>query len=241
LDLRKFFYFMLRRDIDYRIVSAKEFNRYFDESHEELSGIKYCYVDDRDEQDYEDCTCIMFTDADGVPEAYAAVDPSGIIGSVLKDVDSHRKAFLLDIMYVAHEYGGSKLDCYKDEESTLPYNYADAGFMPVCRIHFDRSQAAECWCDEAGTPDVVFMFLIEDDMDYESYRVKVLEDKYPRFLDYKYIPYAEDLFDRFPQFDHDNIYVFAEQIRDYVENAWINLDKSARGNAIDFVNKILNA
>ena len=51
------------------------------------------------------------------------------------------------------QYGGKTLDCYKDDRSTLPYNYEDAGFIPVCRIHFDRSQVNGLWCAEAGTPD----------------------------------------------------------------------------------------
>ena len=230
---------MMIKDVDYRIVSPEEFDKHFDESHDELRGAKFCYVDDRSAEDYRDCTCIMFIDSEGVPEAYAAVDPDGVIGSVLKDKDSHKKEFLLNIMYTAFQYGGSKLDCYKDENSTLPYNYADAGFMPVCRIRFNREMAPEYWIDEAGTPDVVFMFFIDEGVDYDTYRSKVLNDTYPRFKEYNYIPYVEELFDRFPEFDHTDVYSFGVHIRDYMEDLWRKRRHDHEGKSPEFVREVI--
>lgn len=232
---------MPEEKLNYKIVSAEEFDRNFDKSHNELQGAKYCYVDDRSAEDYSNCTCIMFIDENGTPEAYAAVDPSGIIGSVLKDKDSRRREFLLNIMYVAVEYGGSKLDCYKDEKSTLPYNYADAGFMPVCRIRFDRSLAPSDWIDEAGTPDVVFMFFIDEGVDFDSYRHKVLEDLYPRFLDYDYVPYVEDLFDIFPDLDRNDLYGSGQRIRDYVAECWKKQRADYSGRETGFVRSVINS
>ena len=230
---------MLIKNKDYRIVSAEEFDKYFDESHEELKGPKYCYVNDRSVDDYRDCTCIMFIDGNGDPEAYAAVDPASVIGSVLKDKDSHKHEFLLNILFVAFQYGGKTLDCYKDDKSTLPYNYADAGFIPVCRIHFDRTQVDGTWCEEAGTPDVVFMFFMDEDIDYDSYREKVLTDKYPRFLEYDYIPYVEELNDLFPDRDHEDVYAFAQYVRDYVSGRWKELRNDHEGCETGFVKYVV--
>ncbi len=230
---------MMTEGVDYRIVSPEEFNTAFDESHEELSGAKYCYVDDRDVEDYKDCTCIVFFDAQGIPEAYAAVDTNGVIGSVLKDKDSKKKEFLLNILYTAFQYGGSKLDCYNDSRHTLPYNYADAGFMPVCRIHFDRSQAPSYWTDDAGTPDVLFMFFMDEGIDYDAYRDKVLGDVYPRIVDYSYVPYVEELYDCFPEIAGSDPYSFGMKIRDIVAEKWQKCRGSYWGRETEFVRELM--
>lgn len=229
---------MLKLDKDYRIVTPEEFDRCFDASHEELEGAKYCYVNDRTVDDYRDCTCILFMDGEGTPEAYAAVDPDGVIGSVLKDRDSKKRQFLLDILYVAIGYGGSKLDCYKDDQSTLPYSYADAGFMPVCRIPFDRSQVEGEWSNEAGTPDVVFMFFMDGGVTYDTYKEKVLKDRYPRLADYGRIPYTKDLAGQFPEHAGDDPYTFAQFLRDYAAEKWETMKDDFRGRETEFIRSV---
>lgn len=224
----------------YRLVSEEDFHRCFGESHDELSGAKFSYVSEKSKEELTDCVRILFEDEENIPEAYVTVSRlDGNIGSLLKDRDSFKKEFLSEIFYTAIQYGGVKLDCYQDEKNTLPYIYADAGFIPVCRIHFDPAEASEDWSSEAGQPDIIFMFLAERDINYEDYRDKVLKDKYPRFTDYSYIPYVEEFSEWQEQTGIQDAYSFGYHLRDCVLKKWNEQYSGNLLNMQNFVEKIL--
>ena len=157
------------------------------ESAKELNAHGAC-VDTHTIQEYYRMNCISFDEG----RAGVAVKSDGDIVSLFKCPTSEIHGFLKFGIAKAIEYGGKKLDCYNISREGLPYKYSMCGFIPVCRIKFNREFAPDGWNYERdGEPDIVFMAYCGDDIMtmldnygmYNEYTQAVINNEIPLIED----------------------------------------------------------
>lgn len=130
--------------------NPKEFARDF---HKERVHAEYApCVDEHSIEELSKMDCYGSKDL-----GFYAVDNSGNISSVLKSSRNARKGFTKDIMVNAIKHNGNKLDCFAIQGDGLASFYMSAGFIPVCRVKFNKDYAPDNWDNEWGTPDVIMM------------------------------------------------------------------------------------
>lgn len=126
------------------------------------------------------------------------IAPDGDIEAVFanKSKGAPRRA-LASMMPQAIANGGTKLDCYGEGLVTL---YAQYGFVPVARVHFNAEYANEGWTPDKGTPDIYFM--MATDLDPDS----VVQNfgNYP-------VPTQAQL-DALPVMDYDEAYAYRDEL-----------------------------
>lgn len=115
-------------------------------------------VDEHSEYEYSQMKCISFDNG----KAGVAVERNGNITSVFKSPKSHVSGFMKYGMYTAIDNGGDRLDCYAiGSDGGLAELYCRCGFVPVCKIKFNKDFAPKDWDYNAnGEPDIVFMAYI---------------------------------------------------------------------------------
>lgn len=128
------------------IAALKENNKYAASVHvysdEEYKGMRLFLTDGRD--------------------AGFALKPDGDIVSVFSHQNPEAKGAAHEMLEIAKQAGGSKLDCF---ETILPTLYGDHGFYVAARMNWDDMFAPEGWDFETfkkfnnGRPDVVYMAL----------------------------------------------------------------------------------
>lgn len=142
-------------------------------------------VDTHELDEYTSMKCISFDGGLGG----VAVEKDGNIVSVFKHPDSNIKGYMRYAMTAAVLNGGTKLDCYSIR-GALPTMYSRYGFIPVCKIRFNREFAPPNWNYERdGEPDIVFMVHSGDTL--EEMESKIEAGEYKPFQSYD-IPYIED-------------------------------------------------
>lgn len=153
--------------------------------------------------DYKNMNCVLFDSG----KAGVAVKDDGDVVSVFKSEDSFLKGYMKDAMTAAVLNGGKKLDCYSIN-GALPKMYCKSGFIPVCKIKFNREFAPDDWDYERdGEPDIVFMRHCRDSIDEMEER----RNEYKLFQDYTddEVPYFYDEGD-------ESAYELAERYRNNV-------------------------
>ena len=153
---------------------AKENDEY--NSLERLCGIR----------EYSDMNCIILDNG----LAGIAVNDKKEIVSVFKHKECKIKCVMKYLIASAIMNGGDRLVCYSIN-AIMPSIYVRYGFIPVCRVKFNRDLALYNWNYELyGEPDRILMVYGGDTLS------KVIKEdyKYKLFSDYKpkEIPYIED-------------------------------------------------
>ena len=146
-------------------------------------------VDTHSIKEYGEMNCITL---DG-GKAGVAVHNGDII-SVFKHTESSINGAMKHLMTSAIISGGNKLDCYSIG-GALPSLYTRYGFIPVCKIKFNREFAPDNWDYERdGEPNIVFMAYCGDNI--ENMRNK--ESEYKPYSDYtdNEVPYIYDTPDK---------------------------------------------
>ena len=82
-----------------------------------------------------------------------AIKPDGDITCVFRDPRSQKRGAVTDMMLLARESGGVKMDCYG---RGLVNMYSKAGYTPVARVPFNPEYAEDTWLLE-NKPDVYVM------------------------------------------------------------------------------------
>lgn len=137
------------------------------------------------EEEYAEMKCISFDKGLGG----LAIHGNDIV-SVFKNDTSSIKGFINLAVVSAVINGGDRLDCYSIE-GRLPTMYCRQGFMPVCKIRFNRQYAPDNWNYERdGEPDIVFMRYCGDSIE----EMQKNRENYKAYNDYSEdeIPYITD-------------------------------------------------
>ena len=168
------------------------------------------YVDCHDTDYYKDnCTCLTFRGKGGIGQGFVAITRSGSIISLMRtpdcaidtkelpeelqqitDFDANEVGFAGQALAQAISNGGNKLDCYVGAKISLGGLYARYGFIPVCRIKFDKNYASADWANTEDYPDVVFFMYCGDKPSVMVENSIIC--KYPKYSEYKYIPFVDD-------------------------------------------------
>lgn len=168
-------------------------------------------VDAHSLEEYNNMTNILFDRG----KAGVSVEKDGNIVSVFKHPDSTIKGYMHSAILSAVINGGTKLDCY-DINGGLPSMYCVNGFIPVCKIRFNREFAPEGWdYAKSGEPDIVFMAYCGDDVGDLAKKYK--EEGYKGYSEYS-IPYIEDS-------DTEDAYTLASKFRDNYISTHIKPEK----------------
>lgn len=169
------------------VIDATDFSRLFSKTKQ--ANYYAQFVDSKAVAELDNCTCIMLENNSG----FVAVEKDGNITNVLRGVSCKIKPFLRDAFAHAIKFGGYKLDCYAMGGGGLAYLYCLYGFIPVCKIKFDRRFAPDNWNYDFGEPDIVFFMYCGDEPEV---MVRKFDDGvYPKYSEYTYVPYV-DSFER---------------------------------------------
>lgn len=162
--------------------SPKQFHNDFSKEHEKME-FSPC-VDTHSVDDLSKMHCFGHKNL-----GFVAIEQNGNICSVLKSSKNKKPGFTKDIMINALKHGGDRLDCFAINNGGLAEFYIKCGFIPVCRMKFNKEYAPEGWKSEWGEPDVVFMMHNLDTSD------EVIKNygNYGSYSDYTdSIPYFDD-------------------------------------------------
>lgn len=176
----------------------------------------------RELEDLKNATCISINDGDGL----LCVTDEGDIESVLKKNGAKLDGFLNIAFVNAINNGGNKLDCYNcagatpGKGSTLGDNYCKRGFLPVCRIRFNRMMVDPVMAKTYGEPEVIFFIYCGDTI--EEYIKKIQNKEYPGLDGFKYIPYIDEVQNMLGINSDDTDYCFALYFRNIISEKWIN-------------------
>ena len=146
------------------------------------------FVDVPSLEDIKDAKCLILEPNMG----YVLVKEDGTISAFMKTKYNSCGKFSLTALGNAISVGGDRLDCFARLYDGLGVLYCRHGFIPICRIKFDRTIATEeqnkAWIVEP--PDVIFFMYCGDSVkDLEN---KFLNKAYPKFSDYDYVPYITE-------------------------------------------------
>lgn len=163
--------------------SSSVFKKKFD-SAKSIVPFSWC-VDSHSIEDYNNMT-ILYSEGQG----FVSVSSDGNIGSVLKEPNG-ASGFAKTALINAIKHGGDKLDCFAIGNGGLVDMYMQCGFIPVCRLKFNREYAPDGWTLGMEEPDVVFMMHNLDTADdiVKKYGSFV---SYKSFLEDNNIPYFDD-------------------------------------------------
>ena len=227
-------------------VNPRVFKGLFSQARNNLEPDVRWFVSIRNTEELKKFDCLVFNDeTTNFPMGYIAVNKStGDIGALLRDKACEMGQFTLNALANVIIRGGNKLDCYTYPDKGLGYIYARHGFMPVCRVRFDESKSERAVRKNVGRPDIVMFFLIETGKPQDfinTYVDNVRNDVYPKYDDYKYIPYVEEL-PKWYQYGFDqgfDEYQTGLYIRDVMLNKWHTLREQYRGRECLFIQEQL--
>lgn len=156
-------------------------------------------------EEYNSMTNILFDRG----KAGISIEKGGNIVSVFKHPDSTIRRYMHSAILSAVINGGTKLNCY-DINGGLPSIYCANGFIPVCKIRFNKEFVPDSWdYAKSGEPDIVFMAYCGDDIN--DLVTKYKNKGYKGYSEYN-IPYIDDS-------DTENAYTLASKFRDnYISN-----------------------
>lgn len=204
------------------IVSAEDFLKLQIISKETYPENVQKKITIRELEDLRNATCISINDGDGL----LCVTEEGDIESVLKKNGAKIDGFLNIAFAMAVGFGGNKLDCYNcagatpEKGTSLGDSYCKRGFLPVCRIRFNRMMVDSLMAKTYGEPEVIFFIYCGDNV--EEYIYKLQGKKYPGINAYKYIPYIDEVQDMLGMNSDDTDYCFALKYRNIINEKWIS-------------------
>lgn len=204
------------------IISAEEFLKLQILSKKSYPEIVQKKITIRELEDLKNATCISINNGDGL----LCVTKDGDIESVLKRNGAKLDGFLNIAFANAISNGGNKLDCYNcagaapGKGSTLGDNYCKRGFLPVCRIRFNRTMVDSIMAKTYGEPEVIFFIYCGDSI--EEYVRKLDNKEYPGLSAFRYIPYIDSIQNILGMNADDMDYCFALQFRNVISEKWNN-------------------
>lgn len=141
-----------------------------------------------DIEDYESMKMfLLIYGAGGV-----AVTKDGDIVSLFKNrkicKGNHWNKVSNDLLKVAISNGGNKLDCY---DGFLADLYIEFGFIPVCKVKFNKEYAPNTWnYNKFGEPDIIFFMHNGENIN------EIIQNNamYPSFQTYN-TPYLTDYYE----------------------------------------------
>lgn len=194
------------------VIGPKEFIRYQKLVKAGYPEKEQCHITVRDYDELKDATCIRLNNGDG----YVAVMKDGEIVSVLKNSTSNVKDLCTIAFANAVMIGGNRLDCY--DCRNLPSAYARRGFIPICRIRYNRYIADPKIMEYFGNPDVIFYIYCGDPV--YKYVDMIKDNLYPKWERYDYIPYINEIEEALGNSSDDRDYDFAHKFRDMIWGKW---------------------
>lgn len=220
-----------------RIVSAQEFLDKQHEIVEEYPELVRKKITIRSIEELENSKCVFIEDGEGT----FCVTNQGDIESVLKKSDSKMADFLSIAFYNAVSNGGNKLDCYNcagsdpTKGTSLGDKYCRRGFVPVCRIRFNRLMVDPLMAKNYGEPEVIFFLYCGDSL--EAYGNKLANKEYPGLSEYGYIPYVDEIQASLGIDVDDTDYFFAQTLRDIIGKNWTqDMKKRYNGDLFEYIN-----
>lgn len=212
---------LLRSVASLRKVAPEFFVDTFNEVYKKNISVLRVYVDCPSLQEARNSKCLSI----GGNKGFVMVKPDGTISALYKSQEYKAKdgiKFSVAAIYSAVANGGDRLDCFSREVGGLGNLYSRLGFIPICRLKFDRSKAT----DEQNKsfivdpPDVYFFMYCDDDL--KTYEVKALENSYPDFSEYDYIPYVTEFPEWWSLTGIKDAYEFGKHILDTAVDKWKN-------------------
>ncbi len=169
-------------------------------------------IEIRTPEELKNATCLEFYDGEG----FVAVTETGEVISVLKSPASKMQNFLGIAFANAIMVGGSRLDCYDCDN--LGPTYCRRGFIPICRIDFDREMCAHEMLPYYNDPEVVFFMYCGDPV--YTFWQKMQDGEYMSLGQYEYIPHITEVQKSIGEKVNGKDYDFAGRFRDMVWGRW---------------------
>lgn len=215
------------------IITAEEFLSYQQSAKSSYSEVVQAKITIRTIEELTNSTCVSFCDGAGM----LCVNQYGDIESVLKRADADIPGFLNVAFANAIALGGNRLDCYNcagavpGKGSSLGDSYCRRGFIPICRIRFNRLYVDPIMAKTYGEPEIIFFIYCGDPL--PIYWDKVKNGLYPGLDDYYDIPYIDTIQEAMGLASNDMDYDFANSYRNMMCSKWYGGLKIAFANNFD--------